>query len=506
MFCYISNVGNMGSKYVLAFDQGTSSSRSVLFDSSGLIVGMEQDEIAQNYPNSGWVEQSPEEIWQSQFQTAQRLLLSLSIKPEEIAGLGITNQRETVIVWDRLSGDPIYQAISWQDRRTAPLCNELNNSEYAEYIKDVTGLVIDAYFSGTKIRWILDNVSGARQQAENGELLFGTIDTWLIYKLTRGSLHITDYSNASRTMLFNIHTGEWDDKLLEILQIPRSVLPKVRNSSEIYGKTDLLLNTDIPIAGIAGDQQAALFGQLCHEKGTAKNTYGTGCFLLMNTGQEAVKSESGLITTIAWGIDGKLQYALEGSVFIAGAAIKWIRDGLKMIESADETEDIAKSLGSTEGVYVIPAFTGLGAPYWDMYARGGILGLTQATTYKHIVRATLEAIAYQTKDVLSAMEADAGIKLKGLRVDGGASVNNFLMQFQSDILNVNVIRPKVTETTALGAAMLAGLAVGFWTKEELKTQQMIDYEFSPEMIEDVSANLYNGWQKAIHRTRAWIDE
>jgi glycerol kinase len=423
-----------------------------------------------------------------------------------VSGIGITNQRETVVVWNKHTGKAIYNAISWQDKRSAAICNMLRKSNDAQYIHDTTGLVVDAYFSGTKIQWILDNVEAAREQAERGELLAGTIDTWLIWKLTQGALHITDSSNASRTMLLNLHTGQWDAKLLEILDIPVQILPRVCNSSEIYGSTKLLLGIEIPIAGIAGDQQAALFGQCCHEVGMAKNTYGTGCFLLMNTGEIPVYSNNGLLTTIAWSINGQLTYALEGSVFISGAAIKWLRDQLHLLHSAAESEQISQSVGSTNGVYFVPAFTGLGAPYWDPFSRAAIFGLTQASDYRHIVRAAVEASAYQTKDILVAMAQDAQTPLKTLRVDGGASTNNFLLQFQADLLHTEVDRPLVTETTALGAAMLAALALGFWTHDDLDNVRLCERKFIPAMTEDVSTNLYKGWQKAVHRTRDWNEE
>jgi glycerol kinase len=495
-------------KYVLALDQGTTSSRAILFDNYGNIVQVSQKEFQQHFPKPGWVEHEPTEIWRTQLETARNVLLYTDTKPEEIAAIGITNQRETTVVWDKNTGKPIYNAIVWQDRRTAAICDQLKSDGYEDYVRENTGLVIDAYFSGTKVKWILDNVEGARAKAEKGELLFGTIDTWLVWKLTEGKCHITDYSNASRTLLFNIRTLQWDDKMLEALNIPKSMLPEVKNSSEVYGETEasLLGGTSIPIAGIAGDQQAALFGQACFSKGMAKNTYGTGCFMLMNTGEEFVKSKSGLLTTLAWGIDGKVEYALEGSVFIAGAAIQWLRDGLKIIDKAPESELFAEQAEDTGGVYVVPAFAGLGAPYWDMYARGAVFGLTRGTTKAHFIRATLESLAYQTKDVLLAMQHDAGIDLQTLRVDGGACANNLLMQFQADILNTPVERPKVIETTALGAAYLAGIAVGFYRKEDIAENWQIDERFDPKMDESKRKKLYNGWLKAIERTKGWEEE
>lgn len=495
-------------KYVLALDQGTTSSRAILFDNYGNIVQTSQKEFQQHFPKPGWVEHEATEIWRTQLETARNVLLYTDTKPSEIAAIGITNQRETTVVWDKKTGKPIYNAIVWQDRRTASICDQLKNDGYEDYVRENTGLVIDAYFSGTKIKWILDNVEGARAKAEKGDLLFGTIDTWLVWKLTDGKCHVTDYSNASRTLLFNIRTLKWDDKMLEALNIPKSMLPEVKNSSEVYGETEasLLGGAAIPIAGIAGDQQAALFGQACFEKGMAKNTYGTGCFMLMNTGEEFVKSKSGLLTTLAWGIDGKVEYALEGSVFIAGAAIQWLRDGLQIIENAPDSELFAEKTEDTGGVYVVPAFAGLGAPYWDMYARGAVFGLTRGTTKEHFIRATLESLAYQTKDVLLAMQKDAGIDLQTLRVDGGACANNLLMQFQADILNTPVERPKVIETTALGAAYLAGIAVGFYRKEDIAENWQIDQRFDSKMEESKRKKLYSGWLKAIERTKGWEEE
>lgn len=491
-------------KYILALDQGTTSSRSIIFDDAGNIVAMAQKEFTQIFPKPGWVEHDPEEIWNSQLYTAKEALRNAGITASQIASIGITNQRETTVVWDKRTGTPVHNAIVWQDRRTAEICESLKKKGHEKYVRENTGLVIDAYFSGSKIKWILDNVKGARKKAEDGELLFGTIDTWLVWKLTDGSLHITDYSNASRTMLFNIKTLKWDAKLLAALDVPAMMLPYVTDSSRIYGFTHRgVFDVEIPIAGIAGDQQAALFGQTCFNAGMAKNTYGTGCFMLMNTGNKLVKSKHGLITTIAWGMNGKVEYALEGSIFIAGAAIQWLRDGLKVIDHAADSEYQANSVQSSEGVYVVPAFSGLGAPYWDMEARGSVFGLTRGTTKGHLTRATLESIAYQTRDVLTAMQQDSGIKLKSLRVDGGACANNFLMQFQSDILGTPVDRPKVTETTALGAAYLAGLAVGYYKKPNIVKQWKIDQQFKPVMKAADKEKLYAGWKKAVTLTMGW---
>ncbi len=495
-------------KYVLALDQGTTSSRSIVFDDQGNVVAMAQKEFSQIFPKPGWVEHDPEEIWNSQLYTAKEAIRRAGIEFGQIASIGITNQRETTVVWDKKTGTPIYNAIVWQDRRTADTCNALKKKkDFEKYVRDNTGLVIDSYFSGTKIKWILDNVKGARKKAEVGELLFGTIDSWLVWKLTDGSLHITDYSNASRTLLFNIKTLKWDQKLLDAMEVPLLMLPYVTDSSRIYGFTHrAVFDVEIPIAGIAGDQQAALFGQACFNAGMAKNTYGTGCFMLMNTGNKMVKSKHGLITTIAWGIGGKVEYALEGSIFIAGAAVQWLRDGLKVIDAASESEYHATSVESSEGVYVVPAFAGLGAPYWNMDARGAIFGLTRGTTKAHLVRATLESITYQTKDVLMAMEQDSGIKLKSLRVDGGACANNFLMQFQSDMLGVPVDRPKVTETTALGAAYLAGLAVGFYKKPNIIKHWKMDNQFKPKLKPAERTAFYDGWKKAVKLSIAWAEE
>jgi len=488
--------------YILALDQGTSSCRAILYDKKFTTVGMEQAEFTQFYPKPGWVEQDANEIWETQISVAKKLLAKTNITANQIASIGITNQRETTVLWDKNTGKPIYNAIVWQDKRTADFCYNLKNTYWKEYINENTGLWIDSYFSATKLQWIFNNLPQAMADSDVTDLLFGTIDTWLIWKLTNGKVHVTDYSNASRTMLYNIRELEWDNKLLSLFNIPKGVLPKVVDSSGKVGESAKeIFGAEIPISGIAGDQQAALFGQLCFKPGTAKNTYGTGCFILMNTGEEVYHSKHGLISTIAWGIDGKVKYALEGSVFIAGAAIKWLRDSLKLILKASETENIAKSVDSNEGVYLVPAFSGLGAPYWDMNAKGAIVGLTQGSTSNHIVRATLEAIAYETKDVVDAMFEDSKIKLEKLFVDGGASANNFLMQFQADILNVPVIRPQNIETTALGAAFLAGLGVGFCSQEDIQSHKLIDSEFVPQMTENQRVELYNGWKKAVESVR-----
>ncbi|WP_417201847.1 glycerol kinase GlpK [Acetoanaerobium sticklandii] len=495
--------------YILALDQGTTSSRAIVFDKDGMIVGTSQKEFTQIYPKAGWVEHDAMEIWGTQSGVAREVLEKTGVRPEEVAAIGITNQRETTVVWDKNTGKPIYNAIVWQCRRTAAICDELKAKGIEASIKEKTGLVVDAYFSGTKVKWILDNVEGAREKAENGELLFGNIDTWLIWNLTRGKVHVTDYSNASRTLLYNIKDLKWDDEILSELGIPKSMLPEVKPSSCVYGHTDpqTFGGAEIPIAGDAGDQQAALFGQACFEPGMAKNTYGTGCFMLMNTGEKPIESKNGLLTTIAWGIGDKVEYALEGSIFIAGASIQWLRDELKLVYDSAQSEYYANLVEDTNGVYVVPAFTGLGAPYWDMYARGAILGLTRGSKREHIVRATLESIAYQTKDVLEAMQEDSGITLKALKVDGGAAANNFLMSFQSDILNVPVRRPKVLETTALGAAYLAGLAVGFWKdQDEIKDKWAVDREFEITMEEDLRNKKYNGWKKAVKRAMDWETE
>ncbi|MBF4691816.1 glycerol kinase GlpK [Fusibacter ferrireducens] len=498
----------MEKKYILALDQGTTSSRAIIFDKSGNILKIAQKEFTQIYPKAGWVEHDAMEIWGTQSGVAREALETAGVNPHEIAAIGITNQRETTVVWDKNTGKPIYNAIVWQCRRTAGICDELKIKGYESYIRENTGLVVDAYFSGTKVKWILDNVDGARERAEKGQLLFGNVDTWLIWNLTRGKVHVTDYSNASRTMLYNIKTLCWDSEILEALNIPVSMLPTVKQSSEVYGHTDVQTfgGAEIPIAGIAGDQQAALFGQACFEPGMAKNTYGTGCFMLMNTGEKMVPSENGLLTTIAWGIDGKVEYALEGSIFMAGASVQWLRDEMKMISDAADTEYFASKVDDTNGVYLVPAFAGLGAPYWDMYARGSLVGLTRGSNKNHVIRATLESIAYQTRDVLEAMQEDSNIKLATLKVDGGATANNFLMQFQADILGVTVNRPKVTETTALGAAYLAGLAVGFWkSKAEIANNWAIDRTFEHHIDSEYRAKLYKGWKKAVERSKGWED-
>ena len=493
------------SKYILALDQGTTSSRAILFDYDGNIAIVAQKEFTQIYPKAGWVEHNPNEIWETQCGVAKEVIANNGVAAEDIAAIGITNQRETTVVWDKNTGEPVYNAIVWQCRRTAPICDELKAKGFAPIIKEKTGLVVDAYFSGTKVKWILDNVEGAREKAENGDLLFGNIDTWLIWNLTGGEVHVTDYSNASRTMLFNINTLDWDDEILAELNIPRAMLPKAMPSSYVYGYTKKdLFGVEIPISGAAGDQQAALFGQACYKPGMAKNTYGTGCFMLMNTGEKAVASSNGLLTTIAWGLDGKVEYALEGSIFIAGTSVQWLRDELKIIDNAAASEDMAAAVADTNGVYVVPAFVGLGAPYWDMYARGSILGLTRGANRNHIVRATLESIAYQTRDVLEAMQEDSKINLQALKVDGGAVANNFLMQFQADILGVPIYRPEVTETTALGAAYLAGLAVGFWdSKDEIAEKWNVDRVFEPVMDSSSRDKKYAGWKKAVSRTLKW---
>ena len=490
-------------KFILSLDQGTTSSRAIVFDHDGNIRSMAQHEFPQIFPKPGWVEHDPFQIWGSQASVIAEAISKIGINGHNIAAIGITNQRETTIVWDAETGEPVYNAIVWQDRRTSEYCDSLREAGHAEMIRAKTGLIIDAYFSATKIKWILDNVPGARERAEAGKLKFGTVDTWLISCLTRNTVHVTDVTNASRTMLFNIHTLEWDRELLAKFNIPESMLPAVRNSSEIYGYTDReIFGGEVPIAGVAGDQQAALFGQCCFEAGDVKNTYGTGCFLLMNTGDKAVDSQQGLLTTIAIGLDGKVSYALEGSVFVAGAAIKWLRDEMKLIDSAADTERIALSVPDSNGVYVVPAFTGLGAPYWDAYARGAVFGLTRGTNKAHFVRATVESLAYETSDVLAAMEMDAGLSITSLRVDGGASANNFLMQFQADIENAEIVRPVITETTALGAAYLAGLAVGYYDSlDEIKGYWKADRRFKPGITEDKRETLLAGWKDAVERTR-----
>ncbi|MCC7206698.1 MAG: glycerol kinase GlpK [Anaerolineae bacterium] len=492
--------------YILALDQGTTSSRAILFDREGRLVATSQEEHPQIYPRPGWVEHNPADLWRTQRDVARQTLQKAGIGAQDVAALGITNQRETTLIWDRKTGEPIYNAIVWQCRRTAPMCEDLKAQGHTEMIRAKTGLVIDAYFSGTKVAWLLDNVPGSRERARRGELAFGTVDTWLLWNLTGGRIHATDVSNASRTMLYNIHDNRWDDDILRLLDVPRALLPDVGPSSVVYGETDAaILGAPVPIGGLAGDQQAATFGQACFAPGMAKNTYGTGCFMLMNTGERAAESPGGLLTTLAWKVgDDAPVYALEGSVFVAGAAVQWLRDELKLIQSSAETEHIAASTPDTGGVYVVPAFVGLGAPYWDGFARGTIVGLTRGSGRAHIVRATLEAIAYQVRDVAEVMMRDAGLKLEKLRVDGGASANDWLMQFQADILGAPVERPAIVETTALGAAYLAGLAVGFWqSAQEVASQWALDRDFEPAMSADQRDSLYQGWGRAVERARGW---
>lgn len=494
-------------QYVLALDQGTSSSRAIIFNAEGKPLGAVNQEFRQIYPQAGWVEHDPEEIWRSQIDAARRVLVDTKINATDLAAIGITNQRETTILWERATGRPIHNAIVWQCRRTAPLCEDLNSAGLGELIREKTGLVVDAYFSGTKVKWILDQVPGARARAEAGELMFGTVDSWLIYKLTGGRVHVTDFSNASRTQLFNIHTQQWDHEILEIMDIPAALLPAVRSSSEIYGETaGDIFGHAIPVAGNAGDQQAALFGQACFTPGMTKNTYGTGCFLLMNTGEQAVPSANGLLTTLAASVGPTAPYALEGSVFIAGAAVQWLRDELRIIDSAADSERVAAPVSSSDGVYVVPAFVGLGAPYWDMYARGMIIGITRGTSRSHIVRATLESIAYQSCDVIELMERESGIPLAELRVDGGATCNALLMQIQADVLGKPVVRPVVTETTALGAGYLAGMAVGLWKgTEELCRHWKAERVFEPHITAGEREERYAGWKRAVERARDWAE-
>ncbi|MDB6051659.1 MAG: glpK [Pseudomonas sp.] len=486
--------------YIIALDQGTTSSRAMIFDRDANVISTAQSEFTQHYPQPGWVEHDPMEIFATQTACMTKALAQADLHHDQIAAIGITNQRETTVVWERDTGRPVYNAIVWQCRRSTEICQQLKRDGHEDYIRATTGLVIDPYFSGTKLKWILDQVEGSRERARKGELLFGTIDSWLIWKFTGGKVHVTDYTNASRTLLFNIHTLEWDEKMLQVLDIPREMLPEVRSSSEVYGHS----KSGIPIAGIAGDQQAALFGQMCVEPGQAKNTYGTGCFLLMNTGKKAVQSAHGMLTTIACGPRGEVAYALEGAVFNGGSTIQWLRDELKLINDALDTEYFAGKVKDSHGVYLVPAFTGLGAPYWDPYARGALFGLTRGVKVDHIIRAALESIAYQTRDVLDAMQQDSGERLKSLRVDGGAVANNFLMQFQADILGTTVERPQMRETTALGAAYLAGLAIGFWgSLDELRNKAVIEREFQPQLADADKEKLYAGWQKAVSRTRDW---
>lgn len=492
--------------YILALDQGTTSSRAILFNRAGAIVHSAQREFPQYFPKPGWVEQQPNEIWGSILAVIASCLSESGVKPKQVAGIGITNQRETTIIWDKETGVPIYPAVVWQSRQTASICEELKQSGHNELFRSKTGLLIDPYFSGTKVKWILDHVPGARERATRGELLFGTIDTWLIWKLSGGVLHVTDYSNASRTLMYNIHSLEWDQELLDVLDVPQAMLPEVRASSEVYGNTVPyhFFGEKVPIAGAAGDQQAALFGQTCFEEGMVKTTYGTGCFMLMYTGDRPVKSAHGLITSIAWGIGGKVEYALEGSIFVSGAAIQWLRDGLRMLRDTKDSEVYARRVDSTEGVYVVPAFVGLGSPYWDSEVRGAVFGLTRGTSKEHFIRATLEALAYQTKDILIAMEQDADIAVSKMRVDGGAVSNEFLMEFQSDILNLAVERPGVRETTALGAAFLAGLAVGYWQdREEIRQTWRLDHRFESSMEEATRLSLYAGWKRAVNAAMAF---
>lgn len=498
----------MDKGYILALDQGTTGSRGILFNKGGQVKEIKSKEFRQIYPEPGWVEHDPAEIWQSQIEVARRVITESGVNPDQIAAIGVTNQRETTILWDKKSGRPVYNAIVWQCLRTASYCEAIKKEGFAKPIREKTGLVLDAYFSATKIKWILDHVPGVREKAESGEILFGTVDTWLIWHLTGGRVHATDFSNASRTMLFNIHDLAWDKEILTKLDIPEVILPQVLPSSGIYGMTDeKLFGREIPISGNAGDQQAALFGQTCFEKGMVKNTYGTGCFMLMHTGEKAFTSEQGLLTTIAWGINGKVEYALEGSIFMAGAAVQWLRDQLGIIQNAAETEEMAQTVQDTGGVYLVPAFAGLGAPYWDMYARGTIVGMTRGTNKNHIVRATLESIAYQTRDVLELMAEESGIEIKKLRVDGGAVQNDFLMQFQADLLGVPVEKPLVRETTALGVAYLAGLAVGFWVNQgDIAEKYLLDKVYQPKEDGEKMSALYGDWKRAVEKAKGWIRE
>ncbi|MCE4953326.1 glycerol kinase GlpK [Staphylococcus haemolyticus] len=493
-------------KYIMSIDQGTTSSRAILFDKEGDIKGVAQREFKQYFPKSGWVEHDANEIWTSVLAVMTEVLNENEINADQIEGIGITNQRETTVIWDKNTGRPIYHAIVWQSRQTQSICHELKEQGHEETFRNKTGLLLDPYFAGTKVKWILDNVDGAREKAENGDLLFGTIDTWLVWKLSGGEAHITDYSNASRTLMYNIYDLKWDDELLDLLNVPKQLLPEVKESSEIYAHTKdyHYFGQEVPISGIAGDQQAALFGQACFERGDVKNTYGTGGFMLMNTGEEPVKSESGLLTTIAYGLDGKVNYALEGSIFVSGSAIQWLRDGLRIINSAPQSENYATRVDSTDNVYFVPAFVGLGTPYWDSEARGAIFGLSRGTEKEHFIRATLESLCYQTRDVMEAMSKDSKIEVNNLRVDGGAVKNNFIMQFQADIVNTAVERPEIQETTALGAAYLAGLAVGFWdSKDEIANRWQLETEFTPQMSEEDRTKLYKGWKKAVEATQVF---
>lgn len=493
-------------KYIMSIDQGTTSSRAILFDKEGDIKGVAQREFKQYFPKSGWVEHDANEIWTSVLAVMTEVLNENEINADQIEGIGITNQRETTVIWDKNTGRPIYHAIVWQSRQTQSICHELKEQGHEETFRNKTGLLLDPYFAGTKVKWILDNVDGAREKAENGDLLFGTIDTWLVWKLSGGEAHITDYSNASRTLMYNIYDLQWDDELLDLLNVPKQLLPEVKESSEIYAHTKdyHFFGQEVPISGIAGDQQAALFGQACFERGDVKNTYGTGGFMLMNTGEEPVKSESGLLTTIAYGLDGKVNYALEGSIFVSGSSIQWLRDGLRIINSAPQSENYATRVDSTDNVYFVPAFVGLGTPYWDSEARGAIFGLSRGTEKEHFIRATLESLCYQTRDVMEAMSKDSKIEVNNLRVDGGAVKNNFIMQFQADIVNTAVERPEIQETTALGAAYLAGLAVGFWdSKDEIANRWQLETEFTPQMSEEDRTKLYKGWKKAVEATQVF---
>ena len=495
----------MSRQFIISLDQGTTSSRALLVDHDGTIQGLVQKEFKQIFPKSGWVEHDPKEILDSQMMVLEELLEKEEVKPSEIMGIGITNQRETTVVWDKNTGEPIYNAIVWQDKRTADICEHLKKSGLTEHVKKTTGLVIDSYFSGSKVKWILDNVKGAKKKAQAGDLLMGTIDTWLVWNMTKEHNHVTDYTNASRTMIYDIVNLKWDDKMLKALDIPKTMLPEVKPSSAYFGDYEID-GVEIPIAGIAGDQQAALFGQACFKKGSAKNTYGTGCFMLMNTGEKPQFSKNGLLTTIAYGLNGKVHYALEGSIFIAGAAIQWLRDGLELIDDAKETEELANSIEGENPVYVVPAFAGLGAPYWDMYARGAVFGLTRDTGKAHLAKATLEALAYQTKDILKAMEDDSGIQLKNLRVDGGACANDHLMQFQADILDSEVHRPEIIESTAMGSAFLAGIEVGFWQQSDIDESRPMNKIFTPTFDRVKRKRLYKKWQKAVERSKGWEDE